>query len=113
MSTHPIRGKTLVFTFTDGPMADNSFEHAFHHDGSVDFGMAGNDQNDQKDQKDQKTRVEKAEVAKAGPDVYAVSYLADSGYTLTCVLDFATSKLVAFSSNEKEHALHHGRFEVR
>ena len=30
-----LRGKTLRWTFTDGPVAGTLFEHTFHDDGSV------------------------------------------------------------------------------
>jgi len=43
--------------------------------------------------------------------VSAVSYLSSAGYTLTAVLDFATKKLVAFSSNEKMLGIQHGTFQ--
>jgi hypothetical protein len=105
MSTHEIRGKKIVFTFKDGPMAGKSVEHAFHEDGSLDFAIAGGDA-------DKKTHVKKYEAAKTGENVYAVSYLGDSGYTLTTVLDFATNELIAFSSNEKMLLLQHGSFEL-
>jgi hypothetical protein len=98
-----IRGKKLVFKFEDGPMASKSFEHAFHRDGSLDFGMPGGKG---------ATHVDKYELADVGKDVAAVSYLSDSGYTLTTVLDFGTQRIVAFSSNAKELGIQHGTFEV-
>jgi hypothetical protein len=98
-----IRGKKLVFKFEDGPMASKSFEHAFHRDGSLDFGMPGGKG---------ATHVDKYELADVSKDVAAVSYLSDSGYTLTTVLDFGTQRIVAFSSNAKELGVQHGTFEV-
>src|SRR5215831_18605386 len=41
MTNDPIRGKTLRFTFTDGPMAHKTFEHVFREDGLVSFHMVG------------------------------------------------------------------------
>jgi hypothetical protein len=52
------------------------------------------------------------QVAPVSDDVYAVSYLASSGYTLTTVLDFKHGTLVSFASNEKDHSLLHGHFET-
>jgi hypothetical protein len=98
-----IRGKKLIFKFEDGPMASKSFEHAFHRDGSLDFGMPGGKG---------ATHVDNYELAQVGTDVAAVSYLSDSGYTLTAVLDFSTNRLVAFSSNAKELGVQHGSFEI-
>lgn len=104
MKPDPIRGKTLRWTFTDGPMAKKAFEHSFDKNGSVSFrsidGAA----------KGEPTEIKKYEVAPVSARVCAISYLS-SGYTLTVVLDFETGKLFAFSSNEKEMALQHGTFE--
>ena len=98
-----VRGKKLIFTFDDGPMASKSFEHAFHTDGSLDFGMAGGKG---------ATHVDRYEVETINKDVAAVSYLSEKGYTLTTVLDFKTNRLVAFSSSAKELGMQHGTFEV-
>ncbi len=53
----------------------------------------------------------KYEVVAIRDDVCAVSYLSSAGYTLTTILDFATKKLVAFSSNEKMLGVQRGSFE--
>ncbi len=104
MSTHRVRGTTIVFKFSDGPMKAKAFAHVFHEDGSLEFGMPAGD--------GKKTHVKKYELAEIGDSVRAVSYLSDAGYTLTTILDFATHRLVAFSSNEKELGVQHGSFEV-
>ena len=44
--------------------------------------------------------------------VYAVSYLAASGYTLTVVLNFQDQKVVGFASSAKDWHPVRGRFEV-
>jgi hypothetical protein len=41
-----------------------------------------------------------------------VSYLSNSGYTLTSVLDFVAGTVVSFASNEKELVQQRGMFEV-
>ncbi len=41
MDQDPIRGKTLRWTFDDGPMAGKGFDHTFHTDGSVSYRSAG------------------------------------------------------------------------
>jgi hypothetical protein len=104
MSTDPIRGKTIRWTFVDGPVANKTFEHTFDDSGAVTFRLA--------DGKEGKPGgAKKYEVAQVGDDVWAVSYLAPSGYTLTAVLDYRTHRLVAFASNEKELTLQKGTFE--
>jgi MoaF N-terminal domain len=99
-----ISGKTLRFTFDDGPMAKKTIEHAFKDDGSLTFKMDG-DKGEGK-----ATKVDKYEVATVSPDVVAVSYLGSAGYTLTVVMDSKTKKLVAFSSNDKGVSVQHGSF---
>ena len=106
MAKDPIRGKTIRWTFDDGPMKGRTFEHTFETGGAVTFRDLG------EDSKGKPSRVETSEVAEVGEDVFAVSYLGSSGYTLTSVLDFRTGRLVAFASNEKELVLQTGTFEA-
>lgn len=101
MKRDPIRGQAIVFAFADGPMAKKTIEHRFDDRGRVSFKMG-----------DKVVRAKKCEIASIGRDVHAISYLGDSGYTLTVILDFATNELTAFSSNEKELGVQHGTFEV-
>jgi hypothetical protein len=106
MKANPIRGKTIRWTFSDGPLANKSFEHAFEESGSVSWCSVGGDG------KGKMSRETKYELVTVGEDVYAVSYLGSSGYTLTVVLDFRTGRMVAFASNEKELVLQQGTFEA-
>jgi MoaF N-terminal domain len=106
MKTDRVRGKTIRWTFSDGPMANRTFEHIFEKGGAVKFRILGDDA------KGKLTREKKYEVARLNADVYTVSYLGSSGYTLTVVLDYRTGHLVAFASNEKGLMLQHGTFEV-
>ncbi len=104
MRTDPIRGKTIRFTFDDGPMAKKSFDHTFNDDGSLSFKML-DDKGEGKS-----TRVEKYEIATVSADVTVVSYLGSGGYTLTVALDMKNKKLVAFSSNDKGVSVQRGTF---
>jgi hypothetical protein len=103
MSPNPVAGKTLRFTFEDGPMAGRTFEHRFEESGAVRFRQAG--------AAGEGTIVQKYEAATVAPDVCVVSYRSSSGYTLTVALNGRTKKLVAFSSNEKTHLMQIGKFE--
>jgi hypothetical protein len=109
MSDNPIRGKTFRFTFHDGAMAGKTFEHAFGADSTVVFHMMGGEQ--KAGEKLDRAPPTKYELATIRDDVCAVSYLSSAGYTLTTVLDFATKRLVAFSSNEKMLGVQRGSFE--
>jgi hypothetical protein len=106
MSDHPIRGKTLRFTFDDGPMAGKAFDHAFDREGNVTFRAAGANGGGTKGEP-----AVKYESAKVREDVWAVSYRSSAGYTLTTILDLRTKKLVAFASNDKMLSAQSGSFE--
>ncbi|HKC91963.1 MAG TPA: MoaF N-terminal domain-containing protein [Candidatus Limnocylindria bacterium] len=120
MGPDPVRGKTIRWTYEDGPMAGKSFEHAFGDDGMVSWretgagerGMKPPSNGKQKSAKPATTPKAKYEVATVNDDVCAVSYLSESGFTLTSVLDFATGTVVSFASNETELVPQRGMFEV-
>ena len=119
MNNDPIRGQTIRFTFSDGPMAKKTFEHVFETKGTVSFRMVGGNApsaagKDYRDDDTKKALEPKYEVATLRDDIGAVSYLGSGGYTLTTVLDFKTKKLVAFSSVRKgRFQCKHGTFRVR
>jgi hypothetical protein len=113
MNSDPIRGRTIRFTFSDGPMAKKTFEHVFDTRGTVTFRRGdGASPSPGKNANGHQVEVSgpKYEIAMVREDVGAVSYL-ESGYTLTTLLDFKTKKLVAFASNEKGVSAQHGTFE--
>lgn len=123
MAKDPVQGKTIRWTYEDGPMAGKSFEHTFGSDGTVTWRETGGNQktntpppsNGKQKQQTGKPGSEakaKYQVAPINDDVCAVSYLSDSGYTLTSVLDFESGTVVSFASNEKELVPQRGMFEV-
>jgi hypothetical protein len=103
-----IRGKTIRLTWTEGPTQGVTHEHVFHRDGTVewrDADSAGKGGGPAKE----KPAYAAVEVADG---VYAVSYLASSGYTLTVVLNFRDRKVIGFASSAKDWHPVRGRFEV-
>jgi hypothetical protein len=50
---------------------------------------------------------------KVADQIYAVSYLAPSGFTLTVVLNFRDQSMVGFASGAKDWFPLRGTFEVR
>lgn len=122
MGSDPIRGKTIRWTYDDGPMAGKSFEHTFGNDGTVTWRETGgvdqgakppaNGKEKQKSEKPGTPAKVKYEVAPINAEVCAVSYLAESGWTLTSVLDFDSGTVVSFASNEQQLVPQHGMFEV-
>jgi hypothetical protein len=115
MNSDPIRGRTIRFTFSDGPMAEKTFEHVFDTRGTVTFRKIGDGASlapgTNSSGHEVKVSGPKYEIAMVREDVGAVSYLGSGGYTLTTLLDFKTKKLVAFASNEKGVSAQHGTFE--
>jgi hypothetical protein len=101
-----LRGKTLRWTFADGPMAGTRVEHTFHDDHSVTWRiMEGQATGVSAHEK----RCASMQVAE---NVHTMSYLAASGHTLTVVLNLATGGVVGFGSNNQEWHAMTGTFEV-
>ena len=115
----PVRGKTQRWTFTAGPTAGKTYEHTFNKNGTVAFkevGAAAEGERASKKPAKKAAKPKKPDrpryaAVRAADDVYAVSYLGGSGYTLTVVLNFKDHRLVGFASNDKEWYPLKGTFE--
>ncbi len=110
-----IRGKTIRMTWTDGPTKGSTHEHVFHEDGTVIWRDPNATPKAQpNDKSGQAKPVEQPPYAavEAAQGVYAVSYLAQSGYTLTAVLNFGDKRIVGFASSAKDWHPVRGTFEV-
>jgi hypothetical protein len=110
-----IRGKTIRFVWNEGPTKGKTHDHVFHPDGTVTWSDAGTS----------KAAAPGGGGSGGGPrekppygasrvadDIYVVSYLAPSGYTLTVVLNFGDQRLVGFASGAKEWFPVRGVFQV-
>ena len=102
-----IRGKTVRLIWTEGPTRGTTHEHVFHQDGTVEWRDA--DSAGKGGAANERPPYAAVEVADG---VYAVSYLAASGYTLTVVLNFRDQQVVGFASSAKDWHPVRGRFEV-
>jgi hypothetical protein len=100
-----LHGKTLRWTFKDGPVRGHIFEHTFASNGSLRWRSTGADAKD---------HHENASAAvKVSDDVHLVSYLSkESGYTLTVALNLKTGTAIGFASNGKDWVQQSGTFEV-
>lgn len=113
-----VRGKTIRLSWTDGPTKGTTQEHIFHPDGTVEWHSVGNagesGKSSDKSAKKPGGSPEKPKYAseKLSDEVSLVSYLSESGYTLTVALNFDTGKTVGVASNDKNWMPVHGRFEV-
>jgi len=104
-----IRGKTMLFRWTEGPTKGKTYEHVFHQDGTVEYHAADGGAPAQPQRAKEKPPYAAVKVADG---VYAVSYLAPSGYTLTAVLNFDDHKMVGFASGAQDWYPVKGTFEV-
>ena len=105
-----VAGKTIRFTWTGGPTQGSTHEHVFHDDGTVEWRAVGDGakQGGAPETPD-RPRYSAVPVAER---VSLVSYLAASGYTLTVVLNYATSEITGIASSSKEWFPVKGEFEV-
>ena len=101
-----LSGQTLRWKFEEGPTAGGTYEHTFEPDGSVVVSKLDGDA------KGKPTREKKYSSFEVAPGIQLVSYLAESGYTLTVALNFATKNLYGFASNDKEWYPVSGTFET-
>jgi len=102
VSADPFTGRTVRWSYVDGPVKGQRFEHVFGADGMVTYGAPG--------AKSAEPAV-RYEVAKVGDEAYAVSYLSRNGWTLTTVVDMRSRNIVSFASNEKQLFVQHGKLD--
>jgi MoaF N-terminal domain len=113
-----IRGTTMRFAWTEGPTQGMVHEHVFHDDGTVEWHDAGPAPPTKPSKKAagarESTRPERVPYAafEVTPEVFAISYLSPSSFTLTVVLNFATRQLVGVASGGKDWFPLRGTFEV-
>ena len=111
MAGDPIRGKTIRWTYNDGPTKGMKFEHIFGTDGRVSWRRV-DQPSGQNGDGGEKQEAAAYEVEQVAPQVWTVAYLAPSGWTLTTILDLDSRNIVSFASNEKQLVVQHGTYEV-
>ena len=107
----PVRGKTLHWTFTDGPAKGTTYEHSFGNDGIVRFHALESASKEKQSDGPAESEAQHGS-APISEDVCAVSYKGESGYTLTTILNFDERHMVAFASNSEQWFEQKGTFEV-
>ncbi|MEO8453375.1 MAG: hypothetical protein ABI647_26550 [Gemmatimonadota bacterium] len=99
-----LAGRTLRWSFADGPTAGHTYEHTFNPDGTVVW-------HDIEGEKQKKPKAEPETAPKAptryasfevGPGLDLVSYLSEAGYTLTVLVNSNNGQLHGFASSAKE-----------
>jgi hypothetical protein len=105
-----VRGRTLRWSFDDGPAKGTAFEHEFREDGTVAY--RGVDGSSRGDGAGKAAETAQYGSARLSDDVDVVSYRSANGYTLTVALNFSEGRMVAFASNSDQWFEQHGTFEV-
>ncbi len=108
MEKDPVRGKSIRWSYDDGPAAGKTFEHTFSTDGKVTYREARASAGGTDGASGAEPSVH-YEVAAIDDHVYAVSYLSTNTWTLTTVVDERSRRIVSFASNEKQLVIQHGK----
>lgn len=102
----PIRGKTLQFNWTKGPVANTTHEHTFNEDGSMTWRILDGDAKGKSgDEKEYASMP-------VSDDVQVVSYQSHSGFTVTLGMNFADGRMAGAASNTEQWFPVEGTFEV-
>lgn len=99
-------GRTIRWTFSDGPSKGATFEHTFNDDGSVTWRAVDGEG------KAQLNHERHAGVAPVSEHVVLASYLAANGFTLTVALNFADMQMTGIASNHETWTVQKGSFEL-
>lgn len=101
-----IAGATIRYTWTQGPVAGVTHEHVFGRDGTVVWRVLDGPQ------KGKEATEKQYAAVKVADDIYAISYLAASGNTLTVILNFRDTSLVGFASDARSWYALRGAFQI-
>lgn len=101
-----LRGKTVRWTFDDGPVAGMRFEHTLNEDDTIVWRALDGPW---KGASAQEPRYATMTIS---DDVCAVSYLSKSGNTLTVVLNVSTGRAFGFASGNNDWQPMTGTFEI-
>ena len=107
-----VRGKTIRMMWTAGPTKGSTHEHVFHEDGTVEWHDPGAGKSSAGAQAAAAKEKPDYAAVRVADDIYAVSYLAGSGYTLTVVLNFHDETMVGFASSSNDWHPVQGTFQV-
>jgi hypothetical protein len=108
-----LAGRTLRWTFVEGPTAGKTFEHTFHSDGTVVWRGVDGAAQDKPQAKAGAAAPPKVKYAsfEVAPDTHLVSYLSEAGFTLTVALSFKTKQCYGVASNSESWYPLTGTFE--
>jgi len=96
----PFRGKSLRWSYQDGPTAGQEYEHVFGTDGTVTYRQLGGGT---------KGHAASYQAARLGKGIRIMAYTSAEGWTLTTVIDQASGKIVSVASNQDQLFVQNGR----
>jgi hypothetical protein len=99
-----LAGETQRWRFTSGPTANQTYEHTFNRDGTVTWKSVNPSAKAAASKPGAEKPVAPARYVsfEVDPDLHLVSYLSESGYTLTILVNRRSRALVGFASNQTE-----------
>jgi hypothetical protein len=107
-----LAGRTLRWTFSDGPTASKTYEHTFNDDGTVVYREVGGPAEQKPDAGSKPKASIKYASYEVAPGMHFVSYLSpDNGYTLTVLADTNKKLVYAIASGGKEWYPLEGKLE--
>lgn len=102
----PVRGRTIRWTWKEGPDKGSLVEHVFGEDGRMLFRVMNG-------RHKSTAKVERTyESTRVSPDLYTVSYRTAAGSTMTVFLNFKTRTLLGLSSDSEGWYPARGTFAV-
>lgn len=107
-----LAGRSFRWTFNEGPTAGKTYEHTFNPDGTVVYQEATSKSEGGKSALEKKATPTRYAAFEVAPETHLVSYLAESGFTLTVALNLQTKKCYGVASNEKQWFPVTGTLEV-
>ena len=109
-----LAGRTLRWTFNEGPTAGKTYEHTFHSDGTVAFRGVDGAARDKPQREGSASASPKVKYAsfEVSPDTHLASYLSEAGFTLTVALNFKTKHCYGVASNSESWYPLTGTFET-
>lgn len=107
-----ILGKTVHLKWTDGPTKGTTHAHVFHEDGTVEWHALDGGRKPAPNETTAKVDRPGYLARDITEQVVLMSYLSNSGYTLTVTLNFRNQTVVGVASNDKTWAPVEGTFSV-
>jgi len=107
-----ILGKTVHLKWTDGPTKGMTHAHFFHEDGTVEWRALDDGQKPATGDTPASVDRPRCLARDITEQVVLMSYLSNSGYTLTVTLNFRNQTVVGVASNDKTWVPVEGTFSV-